>query len=316
MLNKKVSFYIKIIFTIAFVGYLVFKVDPAMIRADFSSVAWDYFWIGAALTLPNLLIQWLKWQYLVRMIDPDVSRRSVWRSLFAGFSIGLITPGRIGEMGKGIFIDSPQRKLIIGFGVIDKILSQIALAVFGAVSLLYLTEFVFDFNRPTQLIILVFVFWVVVALAVMIFRPSSIRWLIEKLKSWVRFLPWNQHITDVLSAADEFKRHHFWPSLHYALLFQWIVFIQIYCFANAFHSISFWEALSAAAAAMFVKALLPITLMDIGVREGALIFFLGRFGVDAASAFNTSVMIFASNVLLPGLIGVFFVYKFRWSREK
>lgn len=316
MVRKKITFYIKIIFTISFVGYLVFKVDPAMIRADFSSVAWDYFWVGLGLTLPNLLIQGLKWQYLVRMIDSDVSWRSVWRSLFAGFSIGLITPGRIGEMGKGIFIDSPHRKLIIGFGVIDKILSQIALAVFGAVALLYLTEFVFDFNRATQMAILLSVFLIVGALAFMVFRPSSVRQLIETMKTWVRFLPWNKHITDVLSAADEFKRHHFWPSLHYALLFQWTVFIQIYCFANAFHAISFWEALSASAAAMFVKALLPITLMDIGVREGALIFFLGKFGVDAASAFNTSVMIFLSNVLLPGLIGVYFVYKFRWSREK
>jgi hypothetical protein len=50
--------------------------------------------------------------------------------------------------------------------------------------------------------------------------------------------------------------------------------------------------------------LLPISLMDLGVREGAAVAVLGAVGVAAATAVQAALMLFGLNVLVPGLAGL------------
>ena len=44
--------------------------------------------------------------------------------------------------------------------------------------------------------------------------------------------------------------------------------------------------------------------MDLGVREAAAIAVLGPVGVTAATAVQSSLLLFGMNVLLPGLAGL------------
>jgi hypothetical protein len=50
--------------------------------------------------------------------------------------------------------------------------------------------------------------------------------------------------------------------------------------------------------------LLPISFMDLGVREAASVVVFGSVGVAAATAVQASLMLFGLNVLLPGLAGL------------
>lgn len=64
----------------------------------------------------------------------------------------------------------------------------------------------------------------------------------------------------------------------------------------------------------FSKTLIPsITLGEIGIRESAAIYFFGIFGCSEAIAFNSSMMLFFLNLLLPSLTGLYFL--FRLKRE-
>jgi hypothetical protein len=67
-----------------------------------------------------------------------------------------------------------------------------------------------------------------------------------------------------------------------------------------------WGLLAAGVAlALFVKSALPPALLgDLGVREGAAMFFLGGLGVSTAAAFNASLGVFAVNLVLPALAGL------------
>jgi hypothetical protein len=61
---------------------------------------------------------------------------------------------------------------------------------------------------------------------------------------------------------------------------------------------------------MFSKSLIPpIFISDIGIREGASIFFLNQFGESASVAFNASIFLFLINVLLPALSGLILLIK-------
>jgi len=62
----------------------------------------------------------------------------------------------------------------------------------------------------------------------------------------------------------------------------------------------------------FTKTLIPaITLGEIGIREGAAIYFFGLFGCSEAVAFNSSMLLFIFNLLLPSLIGLYLLLRLK-----
>jgi len=61
---------------------------------------------------------------------------------------------------------------------------------------------------------------------------------------------------------------------------------------------------------MFIKTVIPpISLGELGIREGASVFFLTRFGELSSVAFNASIFLFVINILFPALAGLFLLLK-------
>ena len=75
-------------------------------------------------------------------------------------------------------------------------------------------------------------------------------------------------------------------------------------------------AFLAISATMLVKSLLPISIGDLGIRESAAIFFLGKIGVHESTAFNASILLFLINLLIPSLVGLVLVLKYRLIFQK
>ncbi|HEX9934008.1 MAG TPA: hypothetical protein VGB38_02325, partial [bacterium] len=55
--------------------------------------------------------------------------------------------------------------------------------------------------------------------------------------------------------------------------------------------------------------LIPFSIGDLGIREGAAVFFFLRFHVDKVTAFNSSLLLFAINIVFPTLLGLLFLPK-------
>jgi len=56
---------------------------------------------------------------------------------------------------------------------------------------------------------------------------------------------------------------------------------------------------------MFAKTIIPpISFGELGIREGASVFFITQMGGAASVGFNASIFLFIINLLLPSLIGV------------
>jgi uncharacterized membrane protein YbhN (UPF0104 family) len=314
-LRKTVFLVLKLFVSVLLIYFIFTKIQLAEIHADLHDIRWPPFFIGMALTLPNILIQYYKWRYLIRIVDESVSEKEVFASLMCGFSIGLVTPGRLGEIGRGMFIHSAFKSEMTGMAIIDKVLSQWALAVCGFTALFYILEFRFGFSLPVKLLFLFLAVIFILTLLVIVFFPKFLRKIIRHSKRLFYYAPYRRKIFGLIEASENFRRHHFMPSFYFSVAFQLVIFLQFYFFVNAFDEIDFWNGLVTAASAMFVKSLLPIAIMDLGVREGAAIFFLTKFGVPAASAFDASIMLFLSNVLLPGSVGVYYVTRFNFLKK-
>ncbi len=63
-------------------------------------------------------------------------------------------------------------------------------------------------------------------------------------------------------------------------------------------------ALCGCAAVLLAKTVVPpVTLGELGIREGASVLLLGTVGVPAAAALSASLLLFGINVLLPAVPG-------------
>jgi len=52
----------------------------------------------------------------------------------------------------------------------------------------------------------------------------------------------------------------------------------------------------------------PVTIGGLGIREGAAVLFFSRFGVQESSALGAALLLFAINILIPGLCGLAFIH--------
>ena len=50
--------------------------------------------------------------------------------------------------------------------------------------------------------------------------------------------------------------------------------------------------------------ILPITIGNLGIREGTTIFLLDTFGISSEIAFNISIILFFMHSIIPAIIGL------------
>jgi hypothetical protein len=88
-----------------------------------------------------------------------------------------------------------------------------------------------------------------------------------------------------------------------ATLFNIVFFIQMSLLVGAGGELS-TAVLWAVPAVFAIKTLLPISFLDLGVREAAAVGVLSLVGVTPAVALQASLILFALNVLVPGALGL------------
>src|SRR5581483_10603939 len=86
-----------------------------------------------------LLIRSYKWHRLLAAAGKRNLRMSL-RSLFGGFALGLLTPGRLGELGRCIFVREHERAQVAVLTLLDRFLDFWALLTLIGVSLFWVTS--------------------------------------------------------------------------------------------------------------------------------------------------------------------------------
>jgi uncharacterized protein (TIRG00374 family) len=94
------SNFLRIFFTILFLVFLVFFISPGKIYKTI--IKCDLRWIFVALSLLPVFIAARigKWFLLIRQIDANVTLSKIIPGYFWGMALGLITPGRLGELAR------------------------------------------------------------------------------------------------------------------------------------------------------------------------------------------------------------------------
>jgi hypothetical protein len=112
---------LKLALTLAIILWLVYYLHTHEILATLAQIKPAVLGICFALVLLNLTLQFWKWHLLLLSVNPAISARASLFSLFAGFPLGLITPGRWGELGRALFITEIEKSEVVVLAVIDKL---------------------------------------------------------------------------------------------------------------------------------------------------------------------------------------------------
>lgn len=250
----------------------------------------DLRFTGAALALLplGLLLQWLKWRVLLRTAAPEVSDGDVLRSLLAGFGLGLVTPGRVGEIGRGLVLPG-RRMAATQLAACDRLLSAVVTLLSGA---LCAGAVIPGFRGG----------WLLLGGAAVLGIAGCGGFLLRRLRRRRR----------LLEALGAVPARAWVANIAGAAAFNLVFFAQFHLLllaAGPQPSAVFWSV----PVVFALKTLLPISFLDLGVRESAAVAVLGLAGVGAAPALQASLMVCAVNVVVPGLLGLVVLGRGRWS---
>jgi len=275
-------------------------VNVSDVVASFLTARIEYLAGALLLVVPNLGLQMLKWRYFVRLINPQSTNFETAASLLFGISLGTVTPGQIGEFGgRALRHTSIPAGAIVGLTMVDRLQMMCVMGIAGTGSLtilLHLGSFL------TALIVGL----AVVALLGLFFNPKVVPLLISRVRLKMLQRPWLQ---DFNEAVAVFRSRHLFIALVLSVTFYLVICLQMFLLLNAFSSVQPGDAFLGFAAMMFLKALIPIFLGDLGIREASSVYFYSLRGIAAATSLDASLLLFVINVLFPSLLGLLFVPK-------
>ena len=293
-------------------GYLIYLVEPDRIL-ETARQAQPWWIVLAALLLPmNLSVEIIIWRRLARSVVPDLSLKQAAASLLCGYPLGAFTPARLGELaGRAFYIDYPDKWELGTVVFAQRMLDMIIAINAGLLALLY-------FIRRLQPEPALF-WWALAVFGAGMALTLTTLGLFPSLAY--------RAVCRITSRAKIHRRAAFlqrYPPLFMAnmmglTLLRYLIYCTQYVLLlHAFiPSLDYFDAYLGGALVFYAKFLIPsLTFMDIGIREGAAIFFFGRLGIAEAAAFNSSFLLFCLNLLLPALIGIPFVLRLRLTNNK
>ena len=269
-------------------------------------------WAAFALMPLIMLLQMTKWHQLLKLADEGIRFSDAATSLLAGMTLGIITPARIGELGRAWFLkDIPQLK-VVGLTLADKFYSTLTYFIWGLPSLIVYFNLNYSPSQLSNILMIVGSLFIYTIIAVSVLFPGKVG---KTLITINRLLFRREQIVDVASIISSLKREKVFLLLALATLIWFLIITELWLLVNAFSEVGFLTGTLSASSAHFAKTLLPLTLGELGVREAAMIYFFKNLGVSEVASVASALLMFSMNVVLPSLTGALFLRKLKIGRK-
>lgn len=293
------------------IGFLIYYVEPeAMLAAAAGANPW---WIGAAVLLMpvNVFLEGTVWHLLARRMDPRTMPAESIGALFTGYALGFFTPGRAGEFaGRAYYVRHHDKWEVAAVVAAQRLLDMAVAVSLGTAALIL---FLSSRELPREGL------WMGIAAAgsglgiVLISAGLAPRTAHAVASRLLPFESWRKRIGFLreLSSSDG-ARILGLDAARFA-----VYTMQFYLLLRALvASAEFTTGYLGVCLVFLAKFLIPsFTFMDLGIREGAAVFFLGMMGFPEAAALNASLLLFTINLLIPAAVGVRYVMKMRLDEE-
>lgn len=299
----------KIIIAAFLLIYIVKQVNLNDILMAVSNA--DILFLGLALFLSlfNVYLQYWKWEVICKNTLGERSKKKILLSLFYGFSAGSFTPARIGEyFGRAIlFKDKPFLQITVAT-LIDKFFFLVVIAFTGALASILFIHYYYHVTILITAALFILIFTLSYLIIYLILNPG-----IWKNTVFEKFLSSGKltALIEGLSIIKKMDKNLSYKLLTISVLFYFCVTSQYVLLAAAFsHQLNFATYIWAGVLVFFAKTIIPpVSIADLGIREGASVFFIKIMGESASVGFNAAFFLFLINVLMPAFAGMFLLLK-------
>lgn len=297
---------IKIAITFLLLYYLINFVSYKEIITALNESDKIFISIAFLLMFLNIYFQFLKWRLVCNILLNVKDNIKIWKSLFYGFSAGLVTPIRLGEyLGRKLAIKDATILRITISTILEKFASlYIVLTVGSAASIYFINlQYSFIYSIPIIILFIVLLFLAFLVLTGYNFSSKTLNKLAEKFTVFKNFKTELSYVKEIGSPAIKLL-------MFYSLVFYFIVILQYAMLALAFEvSGNIFNYFLAGIIVLFVKSILSfLSFADLGIRESTSVFLLNKMGYSAAVGFNTAIFLFLFNLIIPSIIGMFLLF--------
>ena len=300
--KKKAIFFLKMIFSATLLYLIIAQINTDEISEAFSKSDFKILSIVFALSFFNIYLQFAKWKIISASYLNENNNSKIFKSLMMGFAAGILTPARVGEFaGRAYPLRNKDITAIAVATFLDKIIAMIFIFLIGFASAFYLFGDKIIFSSGSVLIFII---------AATIFLGALVL-INRKRKEGFRNIISLKNLFTKISHLKKLERKLFFKLSLVSFVFVMIYLFQFSLLISAFTGIGdyvlfFWVG----ASVMFTKTfLLPFGFGDLGVREGAAVYFLSLLGYSGAAGFSASILLFVVNLLIPAFIGLIFFLK-------
>ncbi len=308
--NKTLIIFIsKIVIAIGLLYYVINAINfneiiSAVIEADIYLVL-----LVVLLSLLNLFLQYYKWKITSALILNNSDNRKVISSLFQGLSAAVFTPARIGEyFGRALVFKNHSLLKVTLATLLDKFFPLLIVTFLGSFSSILFLHFYYGINIYITIGLFIVLFSLFYLIILIIFnRDFWNNFIFQKLQSWEKFSDYFMKFSTIKNLDRNYSAKMILSSLVFYLCY----IVQYAILVAAFsHNSAMLNYIWAGNLTMFSKTVIPpISFSELGIREGASVFFVQQFGESASVGFNASIFLFLINVLIPALIGVVFILR-------
>jgi len=238
----------------------------------------------------NRFLEILKWQNLVSFINP-ISIGEATKQVLGALTAGIFTPNGLGEYaGKAMYFNKKQTKKIIFLNLICNGIQMILTVLFGIIGLAIIGYWKWSIVILTVAFLLFILFF--------FSKKITIKgYSIEKL----------------LNKINEIPKHIHQKNMIYGL-FRYLVFSHQYYFLFLAFDVDlpYLSLISTVAVVYFLASSLPsFQFLDFAVKGSVALFFFGKLGVNEWIVIFISTLMWFLNVVLPVIIGSYYVLKFK-----
>lgn len=279
--------WLQILVTFTILAAVLWRIPVSKLLDEVQSV--DSVWLLPAFlaTMLMLFVRHLKWLRLLRAAGLCVSESDSLRSLLCGFALSVPTPGRVGELGRCLFLPQGIRNEVLHLNILERVLDAWAVFTFCVLSLIVVAF------RPFG------IFAVAVWLALLpVFLGLSP--LLSTISQWRVGRPALRERLRTGSAALAKVRTA--PFAFLALATTTLDLSIFYFLLQALHRTDLLTVMIGFPW-MIMAGGLPIAAGGIGPREGVAAYLLARRAVPAAAAIDAALLLFVFTAVVPAIAG-------------
>ena len=248
------------------------------------------------LSVLNRFFEILKWQNLVLYIH-KISLPEATKQVLGALTAGLFTPNGVGEYaGKALFFEKSKAKKIVFLNLICNGIQMILSIVFGIFGLLYFNA---TYNIITSKTVAI-LFGICFLLFGILFFSKKINikgYSIERMIHKINEIPKSIHQKNIFLA-----------------ICRYLVFSHQYYFLFLAFDVDlpYFTLMATIASVYFLASSLPtFQFLDFAVKGSVAVYFFGILGVNEWIVVFISTLMWFLNVVLPVIIGSYYVMNFK-----